>query len=215
MSTVVYLIRHSEAAAKSNLKIINSHDNEQVANEKGILSVSGEKKAEQLSKVEELKGINAIYSSSYVRALETAKYIALENNLIINVDDRLNERKIGQLGDMSQKEFERLQAKDFDFKLNGGESLVQVKKRMVDCLKNILMFESEERIVIVSHATALTCLLSSWCEIGRNYDENIILTYNEKAIVDGNFQAPYVFKITFDGLNVLNVECLDLSKELS
>ena len=212
MSTVVYLIRHSEAAPKSNIKVINCHDGQQISNEKSILSVSGEKKAEQLSKLEELKGINAIYSSSYVRALETAKYIALENNLIINVDDRLNERKIGQLGDMPMRDFERLQARDFDFKLNGGESINQVKKRMSDCLKNILMFESDEKIVVISHATAITSLLSAWCEIGHNYDENVILTYNEETIVDGNYQAPHVFKVTFDGLNVLNIEYIDINK---
>ena len=212
MSTVVYLIRHSEVAAKNNIKTIECHDNPQVANEKCILSVSGEKKAEQLSKIEELKGINAIYSSSYVRALETAKYIALENNLIINVDERLNERKIGQLGDMPMRDFERLQARDFNFKLSGGESINQVRKRMSDCLKNILMFEAEERIVIISHATAITSMLSAWCEIGHNYDENVILSYNEQTIVDGNYQAPHVFKVTFDGLNVLNIEYIDISK---
>ncbi len=212
MSTVVYLIRHSEAAAKNNIKNIECHDNPQVANEKSILSVSGEKKAEQLSKIEELKGINAIYSSSYVRALETAKYIALENNLVINVDERLNERKIGQLGEMPMRDFERLQARDFDFKLSGGESINQVRKRMSDCLKNILMFEAEERIVIISHATAITSMLSAWCEIGHNYDENVILSYNEETIVDGNYQAPHVFKVTFDGLNVLNIEYIDINK---
>jgi 2,3-bisphosphoglycerate-dependent phosphoglycerate mutase len=212
MSTVVYLIRHSEVAPKSNFKSINNHDSKQIANEKCILSVSGEKKAEQLSKLEELKGVSSVYSSSYVRALETARYIALENNLVINVDDRLDERKIGQLGDMPMADFERLQARDFDFKLNGGESINQVKKRMSDCLKNILMFDSEEKIVIVSHATAIMSLLSNWCEVGHNYDENVILTYNEETIVDGNFQAPHVFKVTFDGLNVLNIEYVDINK---
>ena len=208
MSTVVYIIRHSESAPKNNIKIINCHDNFQTLNEKNILSVSGEKKAEELSKIEELKNINSIYSSSYVRAVETAKYMALENNLVINVDERLNERKIGQLGDMPFSDFERLQSRDFDFKLSGGESINQVKKRMTDCLKNILMFEAEERIVIVSHATAITSLLSAWCEVGHNYDENVILT-----IVDGNYQAPHVFKVTFDGLNVLNIECVDINKK--
>ena len=88
METVVYLIRHSESTSKNNLKMISNSDSNQVQNEKSFLSVSGEKKAEELSKHPELQNIDAVYCSNYVRALETAKYIALENNTIINVDDR-------------------------------------------------------------------------------------------------------------------------------
>ncbi len=210
--TIVYLIRHSEPTPKSNIKVIAGRDSAQIENEKAFLSVSGEKRAEELSKCAELKNIDAVYSSSYVRALETAKYIALENNTIINVDDRLNERKIGDMGDMEWKEFERLQTKKHDFKLVGGESLNQTKKRMVDAMKNILMFESGNRVAVISHATAITCLLSSWCEYGLNFDDRIILTYNEETIVDGNFLAPDVYKVTFDGMNVLNIEHLDIIK---
>lgn len=210
METVVYLISHSEATPKNNLKVISMHDNKQLINEKTFLSVSGEKRAEELSKLDELKNIDAVYSSSYVRALETAKYIALENNTIINIDDRLNERKIGDIGDMEWREFNRLQTKDFDFKLSGGESLDQTKKRMVQAMKNILMFETGNRVAIISHSTALTCLLSAWCELGRNYNDEIILSYGDETIVDGSFTAPMVFKVCFDGMNVLSVEYLDI-----
>lgn len=210
MITTVYLIRHSELTPKVNLKFINSKDSSQVANEKGFLSVSGEKRAEELSKKEELQNIDAVYSSNYVRALETAKYIALENNTIINVDERLNERKIGDIGDLDWKEFERLQKKDFDFKLSGGESLDQTKKRMIEAMKSILMFETGNRVAVISHATALTTLLSTWCEIGYNYDEDIILSYNEKTIIDGNWTAPHVIKVVFEGTSVKDIEYLNI-----
>ncbi len=210
METVVYLIRHSEATPKSNLKNISIHDSKQIINEKNFLSVSGEKRAEELSKQEELQNIDAVYSSNYVRSLETAKYIALENNTIINVDDRLNERKIGDMGDMEWREFYRLQMKDFDFKLSGGESLNQTKKRMVEAMKNILMFETGNRVAVISHSTALTCLLSAWCEMGKNYNDEIILSYDGESIIDGSFTAPMVFKVVFDGMNVLSVEYLEL-----
>ena len=210
METVVYLIRHSEVTPKSNLKMISNTDSNQNQNEKAFLSVSGEKRAELLSKHPELQNIDAVYSSSYVRALETAKYIALENNTIINVDDRLNERKIGQMGDMEWKEFSRLQMKDFDFKLSGGESLNQTKKRIVDAMKNILMFETGNRVAVIGHSTALTCLMSAWCEIGHNYDDEIILSYGDETIVDGHFSAPMVFKVVFDGMNVISLEYLNI-----
>ena len=210
METVVYLIRHSESTPKSNVKFISNNDSNQLQNEKAFLSVSGEKRAEELSKHPELQNIDAVYSSNYVRAMETAKYIALENNTIINVDERLNERKIGQMCDMEWKEFSRLQMKDFDFKLSGGESLNQTKKRIVDAMKNILMFETGNRVAIVGHSTAFTCLMSAWCEIGHNYDDEIILSYGDETIVDGHFSAPMVFKVVFDGMNVVSLEYLNI-----
>lgn len=208
--TIVYLIRHSEPTQKNNFNNVKFSDNFQDSNEKTILSVSGEKKAEALSKLSEFEGINAVYSSSYVRALGTAKYFALEANTVINIDERFNERKIGLMGDMEWQEFSRLQAKDLDFKLSGGESFNIVKKRMVEAMKNLLMFEAGNKVVIVSHAFAITTLLSAWCEIGKNYDDEIILSYGDKTIVDGRWNAPAVFKITFDGMNVKNIEFLDM-----
>lgn len=88
--TYVYLIRHSE-----QLRITNeTEENSQIANEKIVLSVNGEKKAQDISKLDELKNINELWSSSYVRAIGTAKYIAKENNIGINVDKNFNERKL-------------------------------------------------------------------------------------------------------------------------
>ena len=87
--TNIYLIRHSE-----QLRLKNDEDESQIANEKIILSVDGEKRAEEISKLNELKNINVLYSSSYVRAIATAKYIAIENNIEINIDKNFNERKL-------------------------------------------------------------------------------------------------------------------------
>ena len=38
--------------------------------------------------------IELLYSSDYARAVATAKYIAFNNKLTINIDERLGERKI-------------------------------------------------------------------------------------------------------------------------
>ena len=37
-----------------------------------------------------------------------------------------------------------------------------------------------------------------------------ILTFNDETIVDGSWTAPHVFKITFEGMNVLNIEYLNI-----
>ena len=87
--TTIFLIRHSEQLKIKNL--LTNSENSQIANEKTILSVEGEKKAEALSKIQELSNLDSIWSSNYVRALSTAKYIALQNNLEIQISPNLNE----------------------------------------------------------------------------------------------------------------------------
>lgn len=85
----IFLIRHAD-----QLRVSNNFENSQVANEKIILSVKGEKQAQKISQLKELKNIDEIFSSSYSRAISTAKYIAEENNIDIIIDKNLNERKL-------------------------------------------------------------------------------------------------------------------------
>lgn len=69
--TRIYLIRHSKQLKIKN-KIVKNEEN-QISNEKIILSVEGEKKAQEISKLKELSNIDILWSSNYVRAIATAK----------------------------------------------------------------------------------------------------------------------------------------------
>ena len=98
--TSIFLIRHSEQLKIKSL--LNSSENSQIANEKIILSVKGEKKAEELSNIAELSNLDSVWCSNYVRALATAKYIAERNNLSIQISTDLNERKLGNLDSLAK-----------------------------------------------------------------------------------------------------------------
>lgn len=98
--TIVYLIRHSEQL-KINDRYVSS-DDDQIKNEKIILSIEGEKKAKELSEKEELRDIDVLFSSNYVRAISTAKYIADKNNININIDERLGERKLRRFSNIKR-----------------------------------------------------------------------------------------------------------------
>lgn len=87
--TTVYLMRHSE-----QFRDCYNFGHEQTENEKIVLSIEGEKKAEELSNNSELTNINELWCSSYSRAIGTAKYISSKNNILINIDPRLNERML-------------------------------------------------------------------------------------------------------------------------
>lgn len=90
--TRIFLIRHAEQLKIKN-KIIQNEDT-QICNEKIILSVKGEKDAERIGKIPELQNINVLWTSNYVRAIATAKYIAMQKNIEINIDEGFNERKL-------------------------------------------------------------------------------------------------------------------------
>lgn len=69
------------------LKVNNefNNDNLQMQNEKSSLSIEGEQIAKDKLNNKEFANIDILFSSSYVRAIQTAKYIAEKNNLEINV----------------------------------------------------------------------------------------------------------------------------------
>ncbi len=95
MQTIIYLIRHSE---QLKLKGENfSHESSQLRNEKVTLSIHGEVLAQKLSYIEELKNIDVLYASNYVRTIATAKYIAEKNNIEINIDERLRRTQITEI----------------------------------------------------------------------------------------------------------------------
>ena len=95
MDTIVYLIRHAETIDENGIR--NTNEDSQMINEKEILSVYGEEQSKKLSENTELNNIDVIWSSSYTRAKATAKYIANNNKLPINLDISLSERKLGNL----------------------------------------------------------------------------------------------------------------------
>ncbi len=133
--TIVYLIRHAETVDENGIR--NTNEDSQMINEKEILSVQGEKQSKKLSENIELNGIDIIWSSSYTRAKATAKYIADANNLPINLDSNLSERKLGNLKELGEfmkdkktRDPSQKQLLVRNFKTSDGESAEDTKNRM-------------------------------------------------------------------------------------
>ena len=81
----IYLIRHSMPLRPLKVNNEFNNDNLQMQNEKSSLSIEGEQIAKDKLNNKEFANIDILFSSSYVRAIQTAKYIAEKNNLEINV----------------------------------------------------------------------------------------------------------------------------------
>lgn len=211
MKTLIYLIRHAQPI-KIELKNVNNNDDCQIQNEKQVLSLKGEKQAFELSKKDIFKNIDSVYSSKYVRAIETAKYIASENNIPILIDERVGERKLGV--EEKSKEFWLEQMYNENIKAIGGENQKEVRKRMIESIEDILKNEKGKKVAVVTHATAMTFLLMNWCKL-----ENAILdgkkrklSFNNKIVIDDSFNTPEVFELVFDDDVIYSIKRINLNK---
>ena len=153
--TIVYLIRHAETIDEKGIR--NTNEDSQMINEKEILSVYGEEQSKKLSENTELNNIDVIWSSSYTRAKATAKYIANNNNLPINLDSSLSERKLGNLKelgkfmkDKSTRDPSQEQLLDRKFKTSDGESAEDTRQRMTEFFNRILK-EYEGKCIATIH----------------------------------------------------------------
>ncbi len=206
MKTTIYLIRHSE---KLSMNLIERYYNDefyQLTREKRILSTNGEEKARKLSENKEFENLDVIYSSNYVRAIQTAKYFAEKQNVIINIDKGLNERKYGNPEksiDIGIQQYYDENIKNID-----GESRKEVTERIYKSFLNIINRNRGKRIAIFSHGAAITFLLMKWCElVSITKDKKKCLKFNNKIIVNKIFEAPETFKIIIDEKN--NIESIE------
>lgn len=198
--TTVYLVRHSKP-----LKVNNTfnNDNLQVQNEKSSLSIEGEQIAKDKLNNKEFDKIDVLFSSNYVRAIQTAKYVAEKNNLEINIVSDLGERKFGiSSWEELPENFERKQFLDENYKIGNGESQKEVSNRMYSTIMKILNENKNKRIAIVSHATAISYLLKKWCNINI-VDDELRYNFNNNVIFDGYFNYCETFKLEFDDNNEL------------
>jgi len=201
--TTIYLIRHSKP-----LKVNNDYsiDSLQVQNEKNSLSIEGEELAKEKFNNHEFNDIDILFSSSYVRAIQTAKYLADINNLEINVVSDLGERKFGiNSWEELPEGFERKQFLDEEYKLGDGESQREVRDRMYSTLMKLISENKDKRIAIVSHATAISYLLKVWCDI-KIEDDKIKYCYKDKDLLHGYFNYCETFKLEFDNNELINIE---------
>ena len=104
METIIYLIRHADTINENGIR--NTKETIQEINEKEILSINGEEQSKKLSENNELQNLDTIWCSNwcsnYTRAKQTAKYIAGANKINYNIDERLGERKLGNIEDLAK-----------------------------------------------------------------------------------------------------------------
>lgn len=177
----IYFIRHS-------LK------DRQIKKQDAPLSQEGQSLAKLLPAVFSDIAVDTIYSSPYIRSIDTVKPIAESKGLPIIIKDSLGERKVGT-SVTPVDNFAVTQWNDFDFKLENGESLNEVKIRLLAALDDCL--KQEDHVVIIGgHSTAFAVLFHTLTDGKFGYQE-----YKKMP-------SPGIFLGTFENGQLLNLKAI-------
>ena len=157
--TKLYLIRHGQSAGNAEGRF-GGHS-------PTPLSELGFQQARMTAEVLCREGINAIYASDLLRAVQSAEPLAKLTGLEINATPDLRERNVGVLQGLTFDESKEAYPDDFYALVNrrvhhvitNGESYSQLLDRSSSKLKEILSNHVGERVAIFSH-TGVLCFLS-------------------------------------------------------
>lgn len=151
------MLRHGEAES--------NRQNLQVDSENGYsLTDKGRRQAEEAA--DRLKGekIDLILSSHVARCRETAEIIGQKLGLKLQVCPELGERKFGQANERSDEEYRKYFACPDEYLTKsapGGETGLEVRRRVYDFLKQQDRKHRGKNILIVSHRGPLRSLQSA------------------------------------------------------
>ncbi|MBM7635811.1 histidine phosphatase family protein [Streptococcus saliviloxodontae] len=187
MVTKLYFVRHADP------NYDNHNDYERELSAKGLLD------RHLVSDFLKDKPITAVFSSPYVRAVETIRPFAESRRLSIQVDDDFRERRITDQWIADFKSFSEQQWQDFSYKLEGGESLSEVQERNIRALERLLVDFAGQELVIGSHGTALSTII-------HYFDPSFSYVDFEK--IKG--LMPWLVCLTFEGQHCLSIESINL-----
>ena len=173
------------------------------------LSIEGEVLARDLALMEDLNDTTLIYSSMASSSLGTAKYLAERINKKIMIEEKLNDCKIGELGNKSLKMIGFMQEHDFDIKLNKGESLNEVGNRIEKVIHKIIYLNNNRKTVVFTHRRTMLGYLIKHGKPGYNLDDNLIVEFNDRVIYNEEVKDVDIIKLTFQNKDLVDIEAID------
>ncbi|MEG2003652.1 MAG: histidine phosphatase family protein [Clostridia bacterium] len=164
--TSFYILRHGETETNVNAVFTGQHES--------FLTETGNKQAKICAETLENVHFDRIYSSSLIRAVKTAEYIAIPRGLDIITRDNLREIDAGLWEGHSVEQIKQLFAaerfvweNDFGNAVcNGGESVRELQSRIDGALQQIADECNGMTVCVVSHGAAIRSMQTLW----RNED---------------------------------------------
>ncbi|MCX6702094.1 MAG: class I tRNA ligase family protein [Candidatus Zambryskibacteria bacterium] len=177
-----FIMRHGEGEHNISHTISSKKDDNFHLTPKGIEQV---KKTTQFLKKKE---ITKIISSPFVRTVETTEIIKLALNFSNNkifFDDRLGEHNLGILTGKPVSIYHEMtptREAVFDTRIEGGESLADVKKRTGEFLYEIDKTNQNENILLITHEHSAWALESAANGFGKK--ETVSFIENKDEFID-------------------------------
>ena len=156
--TSLYLIRHGQTDWNIEQRWQGQSDIP--------LNAAGRQQAERLAAELVTTKFSAIYSSDLSRAYETALALSRINGLPIQRDPRLREIHQGEWQGLREIDIQAHYGNAFQARKQnplhvappGGETVIQVRDRVISAVNDICSMHPKERIALVSHGFALALI---------------------------------------------------------
>ncbi len=159
--TTVYLIRHAEAEGNVYRRCQGHYDS--------TITARGYRQIAALAKRFEREHIDAAYSSDLTRTQTTALAVTRVHGLPLRTTPDLREVGVGEWEDktwtyLTKFDHDRLLAFNTDvahWRVAGGESMEQVRERMLRAMNAIISAHPNETVAVFSHGMALRTLIGT------------------------------------------------------
>ncbi len=153
---IIYFIRHGETQSNKEHRITGHVDS--------LLTEDGIAQAEKAA-LEIASDFSEIYSSDLIRCKDTSAILNKKLNIPITYDSRLRERSFGSLegktwndieGSDVLKKLDKTQS--YDYRPYGGESVDDVKERVLSFIDDIRNTKRDKKILVVSSGGVIRLL---------------------------------------------------------
>ena len=187
MRTNLYMVRHAESPFEFGKEKSRG------------LSEEGMTAARRVASIFSTIEVHYIASSSYTRAIQTVQPLAEQTNIPVIEYDELIERPIKGLDTKAPwdalLEAIRRSFEDKDYALEGGESTREAQERAIPVIEKLLEEQKGNNIVLGTHGNIMTIIMNY-------YNEAYGFEFWEQT------SKPDIYKLTFDGNKLENVERL-------
>ncbi len=193
MKRTLYFIRHAQ-----------SHPSKLLLDAQWPLSQKGMVQATRLATLLIALGIDQVFSSPYLRCMQTIEPFAEAASMKIEQRQGLHERKISKTLIENFHAVWRQSWEDFDFALPGCESNRQAQSRFIETVRAVVRESPSQTIGICTHGAVIGLLLHI-IEQGAGREQSEALTNPDvlRVVIDGehwnwdrDFQLPGLLALT-------------------
>jgi probable phosphoglycerate mutase len=182
----LFLVRHGEALANPDLRYLGSRDDP--------LTDRGRWQATQLAQALATIPLAAVYTSPLRRALDTALPLASAHRLDPISDARLVEGSMGTWEGLRRAEILARSPEDVAHHQRweadptcgppGGESIANVRSRVVACVQDLAERYGGSSVVLVSHVGPIKALLCAAMDVPLTAARRMFLDSATVSVVD-------------------------------